>query len=111
MTREKLEVVLPWGQHGVIRRKESGLIAQNHRMQDAGRSTILHTMFYVSWSRDGIRWVFRAGGSVWTDHGITKLNLAVLGSNTARLFSLMRLTSTPTNHGIVPSVSPKYNMR
>lgn len=48
MAKEKAEV-LPWGQHGVIRRKESGLTAQNHRMQDAGRSTILHMMFYVSW--------------------------------------------------------------
>ena len=44
MANEKTEV-LPWGQHGVIRRKESGLTAQNHRMQDAGRTMIFDMMF------------------------------------------------------------------
>ena len=43
-----------------------------------------------------------------------QLNLAVLGSNTARLLSLMRkmrLTTSPTNQGIVPGVSQKYKIR
>ena len=62
MTREKSEVVLPWGQHGVIRRKESGLIAQNHRMQDEGRSTILDMMLYVKLVYKWHQVVFRSRG-------------------------------------------------
>ena len=65
-------------------------------------------------STNGIRWFSELGClcvSVWTDYGYYQFNLAVSGSNTARLFSLMRLTTTPTNQGMVAGVSRKYKIR
>ena len=112
MVKEKTEV-LPWG--SAWGNQEEGKWLDCPKSSDAGCRKVDDTPYDVL-CKLAYKWhqvLSESGGGGCLFGRITSysVNLAELGSNTvntARLFSLMRLTSTPTNQGMVPGVSPKY---